>query len=145
MHLAYNRERADIENVSDENFEKLLGRPIPNGKWGGVLTENDAICQLYYAKSGVARLLYKVLTNMKDKAEAKGTPDLNILFIYNMPVRAIAKMSGGMVSKKMTEDILFMFNGHFWRGLGRLIVDFFKNLGNISKFNKSLKQAQNKE
>jgi hypothetical protein len=39
----------------------------------------------------------------------------------------------------MTEDILLIINGHFWRGFGNLLVDFFKNLGNISKFNKSLK------
>ena len=130
----------NIAQVSDADFELLLGHPIPDGHWNGELKENDAICQLYYAKSGVARLLYKVLTNMKEKAEAKGTPDLNILFIYNMPFRAIGKMAGGMVSRKMVDDILFIVNGHFWRGLGRVIVDFFRNMSANSKFNKSLKQ-----
>ena len=130
---------ADIKNVTDSDFEALLGHAIPDGKWSGEITENDALCQLYYAKGAFARFLCRVLTSMKEKADAKGKPDINILFIYNMPIRSIAKMSNGLVSKKMTEDILFMFNGHFWRGLGRLIVDFFKNLGNISKFNKSLK------
>lgn len=136
---------ADIKAVSDADFEALLGHAIPDGKWNGEITENDALCQLYYAKGAFARFLCRVLTSLKNKAEAKGKPNLNILFIYNMPTRAIAKFSNGMVSKKMTEDILFMFNGHFWRGLGRLVVDFFKNLGNISKFNKFLKQAENKE
>ena len=117
----------------------MLGHAIPDGKWSGEITENDALCQLYYAKGAFARFLCRVLTSLKEKAEAKGKPDINILFIYNMPIRSIAKMSNGLVSKKMTEDILFMFNGHFWRGLGRLIVDFFKNLSNSSKFNKSLK------
>lgn len=133
---------ADIKNVSDADFQSLLGHDIPDGKWCGEITENDALCQLYYAKGAFARFLCRVLTKLKEKADAKGQPNLNILFIYNMPIRAIAKMSGGMVSRKMTEDILFMINGHFWRGLGRLIVDFFKNLKNISKFNKSLKEAQ---
>ncbi len=128
----------NIMSVSDADFEQLLGRPIPDGHWSGELTENDAFCQLYYAKSGVARLLYKVLTSLKDKAEAKGTPDLNILFIYNMPFRAMAKMAGGMVSRKMVEDIVFIVNGHFWRGLGRVIVDFFKNMSINGKFNKKL-------
>ena len=129
---------ASIENVSDKEFETLLGRPIPDGSWSGLLTENDAICQLYYAKSGLARLVYKILTNLKNKSEAKGKPDLNILFIYNMPFRAIGKMAGGMVSRKMVDDILFIVNGHFWRGLGRVIVDFFKNLSANSKFKKEL-------
>ena len=131
---------ADIKAVSDADFEALLGHAIPDGKWNGEITENDALCQLYYAKGAFARFLCRVLTSLKNKAEAKGKPNLNILFIYNMPTRAIAKFSNGMVSKKMTEDILFMFNGHFWRGLGRLVVDFFKNLKRISKFNKSLKK-----
>ena len=129
---------ADIENVSDSDFEKLLLRPIPDGKWSGILTENDAICQLYYAKSGLARLVYKILTNIKNKSEAKGKPNLNVLFIYNMPFRAIGKMAGGMVSRRMVDDILFIVNGHFWRGLGRVIVDFFKNLSANSKFKKKL-------
>ena len=136
---------ADIKNVSDADFEALLGRPIPDGKWSGEITENDALCQLYYAKSAFARFLYRTLTSIKEKADAKGEPNLNILFIYNMPIRAMAKFSNGIVSKKMTEDILFMVNGHFWRGLGRLIVDFFKNLATGSKFNKALKEAAKKE
>ena len=129
---------ASIENVSDKEFEALLGRPIPDGSWSGLLTENDAICQLYYAKSGLARLVYKILTNLKNKSEAKGKPDLNILFIYNMPFRAIGKMAGGMVSRKMVDDILFIVNGHFWRGLGRVIVDFFRNLSANAQFKKQL-------
>ena len=129
---------ADIENVPDSDFEQLLGRPIPDGKWGGNLTENDAICQLYYAKTGLARLVYKILTNLKNKSEAKGKPDLNILFIYNMPFRAIAKMSGGMVTRRMVDDILLMVNGHFFRGFGGVVVDFFRGLSASGKFKKSI-------
>ena len=131
-------ESGKIEAVSDAEFETLLGRPIPDGHWSGLLEKNDAICQLYYAKNPVARFAYKVLTSLKDKAEAKGKPDLNILFIYNMPFRAIGKMAGGMVSEKMVDDILFIVNGHFFRGLGRLIVDFFKNMSANSAFVKKL-------
>ena len=131
-----------IENVSDEEFAKLLGRPIPDGKWSGELTRNDAICQMYYAKSAPARWVYKLLTSLKNKAEAKGKPDLNILFVYNMPFRAIGKMAGGMVSDKMVDDIVFLVNGHFWRGLGRIIVDFFRNLKAGSSFVKQLEQEE---
>ncbi len=127
-----------VAQVTDGDFEALLGRSIPDGKWSGELGPNDAICQLYYAKSGPARLVYRVLTGLKDKAEAKGKPDLNILFIYNMPFRAIGKMAGGMVSEEMVDDILFLVNGHFWRGLGRLVRDFFKNLSANNKFMKEL-------
>jgi len=120
-------ESGKVENVSDAEFEALLGRPIPEGSWSGLLEKNDAICQMYYAKNPAARLVWHILTNLKEKAEAKGTPDLNILFIYNMPFRAIGKMTGGAVSDAMVEDILTIVNGHFFRGAGRLIANFFRN------------------
>jgi beta-glucosidase len=83
-------------------------------------------------------MLYKLLTAMKDRAEAKGKPDLTILFIYNMPFRAIGKMVGSVVSEKMVDDILLMVNGHFFRGMGRLVVDFFKNQSANKAFIKKL-------
>ena len=130
---------AAIKNVSDEDYKALLGREIPDGKWGGVLTENDALCQLYYAKSGLARLIYKLLTSAKEKSIAKGKPDLNIFFIYNMPFRAMAKMSGGLVSRRMMEDMLLIVNGHFFKGFGKLIADFFRNLKAKKSFERSIK------
>ena len=136
-------ESGKIGSVSDAEFASLLGRPIPDGHWSGELTKNDAICQLYYAKCGIARLAYKVLTGLKNRSEAKGKPDLNILFIYNMPFRAMGKMAGGMVSEKMVDDIVFLVNGHFFRGLGRVIRDFFQNRRDSQTFMKQLEE--NKE
>ena len=133
-------ESGNITSVSDEEFKKLLNHDIPDGSWSGELTRNDAICQLYYAKTGIARFAYKILTHLKNKSEAKGKPDLNILFIYNMPFRAMGKMSGGMVSDKMVDDIVFLVNGHFWRGLSRLIGDFFINLSANKSFMKKLEK-----
>lgn len=120
-------ESGRITRISEEEYQNLLGRPVPDGHWGGELTRNDAICQLYYAKTGIARLAYKILTRVKEKSEAKGIPDLNILFVYNMPFHALAKMSGGLMSDRMVDDVVLLVNGHFWRGLGRLIGDFFRN------------------
>ena len=60
---------------------------------------------------------------MKKKSEEKGKPDLNILFIYNMPFRGIAKMTGGMVSMEMVAVV----NGHFLKGMKKIIGGFFRN------------------
>ena len=127
-----------ISQVEDKEFEELLGMPIPSGKWSGDLTVNDAICQMYYAKSPIARFAYKKLTQMKKKSEEAGKPDLNILFIYNMPFRAIAKMTGGMVSMEMVEGIVTMVNGHFFRGLGHTIAGFFRNQRQNQKYVKKI-------
>ena len=117
----------DVKNISDGEFEALLGRPIPDGHWSGTLDMNDAICQLYYAKSWVARRAYGIMTNMLNKSIEKGEPDLNITFIYNMPFRGIAKMAGGMCTMEMAEGILTICNGHFFKGLGRVVGGFFRS------------------
>ena len=116
-----------VQSIHDDEFRNLLGHPVPSGKWLGEIGANDAICQMFYAKSALARMVYKRLTAMKKKSEDAGKPDLNILFIYNMPFRGIAKMTGGMVSREMVEGILAIVNGHFFRGAGRVVRGFFRN------------------
>lgn len=131
--LPYDREQLPsyysglIQQVGEREFETLLGHPVPDGKWSGELGINDAICQMYYAKSRLARLAYRCLTKRKKKSEDKGKPDLNILFIYNMPFRGIAKMTGGMVSMEMVNGIVDMVNGHFFTGLKVVIAGYIRN------------------
>lgn len=141
----YNKEQlsayyaADIQNVEDSQFETLLGHSIPDGKWSGELGRNDAICQMYYAKSRLARFIYNRLTVMKKKSEEKGKPDLNILFIYNMPFRGIAKMTGGAVSMEMVDGMVLAVNGHLCKGLGKIIGGFFRNKKANKEYEKKLK------
>ena len=117
---------ARVTDVSDAEFAALLGHAIPPHLWDKTqpLTLNDTVTQLSYAKNPLARLIYRILTRMKNKATAAGKPDLNLLFIYNIPFRGMAKMMNGMVSMAMAEDMLLMVNGHFFRGCGRLIHHF---------------------
>lgn len=129
-----------IHEVSDPEFEELLGHPIPSGKWSGELGINDAVCQMYYAKSSLARLIYRILTGRKKKQEELGKPDLNILFIYNMPFRGIAKMTGGAVSMKMAYGMVDVVNGRFFRGMRKIIGGFLEN----SKANKEYERKLNR-
>lgn len=116
-----------VQNVPREEFEALLGHLVPDGKWSGQLGVNDALCQMYYAKSPLARLICRILNWLKTRSEAKGKPDLNLLFIYNMPFRGIAKMTGGAVSMEMAEGMVLAANGHFFRGMKKIIGGFFAN------------------
>ena len=128
-----------IQAIPDEAFAELLGGPIPDGSWGSMLTENDAICQLGNAKSGLARFVYKQLEKKKQEADAAGKPDLNVLFIYNMPFRAIGKMTGGQVDKKMVDGMVDAVNGHFFSGLGKVIGGYFSNKSANKKYEELLK------
>ena len=127
-----------IQNVEKEEYEILLGYPVPSGKWSGELGFNDAVCQMYYAKSRLARMIYKILTNLKKKSEDKGKPDLNILFIYNMPFRGIAKMTHGAVSMKMAEGMAEVVNGHFMKGMKKVLGGFFENRKANKEYEKKL-------
>ena len=127
-----------IRQVPETEFEVLLGHPVPDGKWSGELGLNDALCQMYYAKSPLARLVWRILTALKDRGEAKGKPDLNLLFIYNMPFRGIAKMTGGAVSMEMAEGMVLAVNGHFFRGMKQIIGGYFANVKANRAYEKKL-------
>ncbi|MCR5468507.1 MAG: glycoside hydrolase family 3 C-terminal domain-containing protein [Lachnospiraceae bacterium] len=130
-----------VRNVHYEEFEKLYAKPLPEEKVGP-LDINDALCQMKDAKSGLCRLAYKILKSNLDKSYEKGVPDLNTMFIYNMPFRAMSKMTGGMVSREMTESIVTIANGHFFKGLGGVISGYFKNARANKKYEKRLNHAE---
>lgn len=130
-----------VQKISDEEYETLLGHKIPSGEWSGQIGVNDAICQMYYAKSRLARFVYKVLTDKKKKSEQTGKPDLNVLFIYNMPLRAIAKMTNGMVGMDMVHGMVQIVNGEFFRGLGKVIGGFISNGVKNRRFERKLRKC----
>jgi beta-glucosidase len=114
--------------VGDREFETLLGRPLPPALWDRAkpLERNDTFTQLVYAKSPLGRLVYAVLRGKKNKAEKRGKPDLNILYIYNMPFRGLAKMTAGAVNMEMADALVELCNGHFFRGTGNLVKAWFR-------------------
>lgn len=130
-----------IQNVSDAEFERLYGTSLPT-ETTGELQLNDALSQMKYAKNGICRLVYRVLQSKLDTAMKKGTPDLNTLFVYNMPFRAISKMTAGMVSREMAESIVTIANGHFFRGVGGVIGGFFRNRRENKKYETILKNGK---
>ena len=85
--------KGDVLHVSDADFEKLLGHPIPNGKTK--IDRNLTLGELNHARSPLGWLVWLVLTILLDVSYKRGKPDLNILFQYNMPLRALAKMTNG--------------------------------------------------
>lgn len=115
-----------VTDINDAEYEVLYGRKIPDGSWSGEIRMNDAICQLYYGKSIIGKIACAVLTRMKKSSEKKGVPNLNVLFIYNMPIRGLAKMTGGAISMEMAEAITEICNGHRLKGTGHLIAACFR-------------------
>lgn len=112
----------DIENIDNGEFEKLYGAPLPDGKWDREreLGYNDTIGQCRYAKGGFARFGYRcigVAYWFLKKIGKRGTANLMMMSVYNMPFRGIARMTGGLVTMPMVDGLLMVVNGRFFKGL----------------------------
>ncbi|WP_413526705.1 glycoside hydrolase family 3 C-terminal domain-containing protein [Marinilactibacillus psychrotolerans] len=118
-----------FQKLNTEDFEQLYGKPLPKEKQAEKysLNRNHTISDMKHAKNLLARLVYKVIDKLLIRSQKKGTPDLNLLFIYNMPFRAIAKMTNGMVDMKMVDSMLIMVNGQTIKGCSKLISNFIAN------------------
>ena len=118
---------ADVAGITNGEFAVLLGRTIPTAHPADDLGAGDPLSEMTRAKSWLARVVGRKLHAMKAKADAKGAPDLNILFILNMPFRAFAKMTNGAASPDMVDAILLAVNGRPLRGLTRAALGFMSN------------------
>ena len=150
-----------MKNVPDAQFAALLGRPIPSSETP--LDRNICFRDLNKSRSPILMLVSAIVTGMVNSSYKKGAPDLNALFIYNMPLRAIGKMAGGMADMGLVDALVreakgwgligiipFLFIGligHKW-GLGILvwilwvigpiIYAFVKNILQNNQFAKKL-------
>ena len=118
--------KGDVLSVSDADFEKLLGHPIPNGKTK--IDRNLTLGELNHARSPLGWLVWLVLTILLDVSYKRGKPDLNVLFQYNMPLRALAKMTNGAISMGMVDGIVMELQGFWILGLVRVIYEAIKNV-----------------
>lgn len=131
--------KGDVLHVSDADFEKLLGHPIPNGKTK--IDRNLTLGELNHARSPLGWLVWLVLTILLDVSYKRGKPDLNILFQYNMPLRALAKMTNGAISMGMVDGIVMELQGFWVLGLVRVIYEAIKNVVLNAQMEKRLRGA----
>ena len=131
--------KGDVLSVSDTDFEKLLGHPIPNGKTK--IDRNLTLGELNHARSPLGWLVWLVLTILLDVSYKRGKPDLNILFQYNMPLRALAKMTNGAISMGMVDGIVMELQGFWILGLVRVIYEAIKNVVLNAQMEKRLRGA----
>ena len=130
---------AQVQNVPDAEFEALLGRPIPENKVH--IDRNMTLGEMGHGRSPIGWLAAAVLGTLLRRSIKKGKPDLNILFQYNMPLRALAKMTNGAISMGMVDGIVMELRGFWIIGLVRVIVEAVKNLVLNSRMEERLKNS----
>ena len=130
---------AQVQNVPDAEFEALLGHAIPENKVR--IDRNMTLGEMGHGRSPIGWLAAAVLGTLLRRSIKKGKPDLNILFQYNMPLRALAKMTNGAISMGMVDGIVMELQGFWIIGLVRVIVEAVKNLVLNSRMEERLKNS----
>ena len=128
-----------ITYVTDAEFEALLGHPIPEDVVR--IDRNMTLGEMDHGRSPLGWLAQRVLRSRLDASFAKGKPDLNTVFQYNMPLRALAKMTNGMVSMGMVDGLVWELKGFWLVGIVRVIYEFIKNAILNAQLKKRLRQG----
>ena len=97
--------------------------------------------ELSHGRSPLGWAASAVLGRLLRKSMENGKPDLNILFQYNMPLRALAKMTNGAVSMGMVDGIVMEAQGFWIIGLLRVAYEAIKNVILNAQLEKRLHQG----
>lgn len=121
-----NYNNININGVDDLEFEKLLGRKLPNSdftfiKKKRILVDyNTTVQQLRFAKgwsgrlfSWSIRLSYRFLRIIGKRK----TANIIQMALYHNPMRNISRLTGGKITWGQLDGLILMFNGKFFKGL----------------------------
>ncbi|MGI6107525.1 MAG: beta-glucosidase [Lachnospiraceae bacterium] len=115
-----------VQDVPDDEFAALLGGEIPQDKVK--IDRNITFGQLIHGRSPIGWLVCGVLTLLMYLSEKKGERNLNLMFVYNMPLRALAKMTEGAFSMGMVDGLVMELKGFWVIGLVRTLAAFIGKL-----------------
>lgn len=118
-------ESGQTQDVPAAEFEALLGHPIPAYKVS--IDRNMTLGEIGHGRSPLGWLVHVIHKHLLNKSLQSGTPDLNLLFNYNMPLRAIAKMTGGIVSMGMVDGLVMELKGFWIIGILRTVGALVRN------------------
>ena len=115
-----------VQRVPDDEWEILLSRPIPADTVK--IDRNMTLGELNHSRSPLCWLVWAVLTMLLNASYKRGKPNLNVMFQYNMPLRALAKMTNGAISMGMVDGVVLEAKGFWVIGLLKVIAEAVKNI-----------------
>ena len=125
-----------IQNIPDAEFEDLLGRPLPEEKTA--IDRTMTLGELNHSRSPLCWLIAGVLTLLLRSGEKRGKPNLNILFQYNMPLRGLAQMTGGIIGEETVDGLVMEAKGLWVVGILRALVGLVQNAVANSRYQAKL-------
>lgn len=138
----------DVNDISEEQFEQLLGNKIPSGDLVFInkrktrinVNYNTTVIELKYARGWLGRalaILIKIVIKFAATFGDKAWANTMIMGVMYQPMRGISRMTGGMISWAQLDGLIDAFNGHFFRGIKAFIKD--------GKIRKKVKKKEEKE
>ena len=127
---------AHVQEVPDAEFEALLGRPLPEE--ATAIDRTMTLGELHHSRSPLCWLIAGVLTLLVRSGEKRGKPNLNILFQYNMPLRGLAQMTGGIIGEETVDGLVLEAKGFWVIGILRALVWLVQNAVANSRYQAKL-------
>lgn len=127
---------AHVQEVPDAEFEALLGRPLPEETTA--IDRTMTLGELNHSRSPLCWLIAGVLTLLVRSGEKNGKPNLNILFQYNMPLRGLAQMTGGIIGEETVDGLVMEAKGFWVIGILRALVGLLQNYVANSRYQAKL-------
>ena len=125
-----------VQEVPDAEFEALLGRPLPEE--ATAIDRTMTLGELHHSRSPLCWLIAGVLTLLVRSGEKRGKPNLNILFQYNMPLRGLAQMTGGIIGEETVDGLVMEAKGFWVIGIQRALVGLVQNAVANSRYQAKL-------
>ena len=125
---------ADVQHVSDADFEALLGRPIPyqDGGFDEVITINNALEDAAGTPAGrkINALLLKLFKTISKGNAAQ--EKMMTSMALQIPIRCFISMSMGVFTPEMAEGLCMILNGQgTMKGIGRILSGLAGAVQNI--------------
>lgn len=133
--LLFLRDKMNTPTQFDERrfIRFLFGRNLDLG--GATIS---AFVLLFGATVLVCWLIAGALSLLLKAGEKKGKPDLNILFQYNMPLRALAQMTNGALGEEFVDGLVLEAKGFWIIGILRALVGLVQNVVGNSRWQAKL-------
>lgn len=133
---------ANVRNVSDSEFEALLGFEIPPTEHdrSKELTILNSLEDAKYTKwGGIVNKLVDKAVNAALGKDASDTAGMVKAMALELPIRNFVTMSGGVFTPEMAEGLLLILNDKApAKGLGKIIAGLVKSIKNIPQLLKSV-------
>ena len=129
-----------VQGVSDAEVSDLLGHDLPSSK----VTVGPNMCfrDLNHGRSPVFWLVWAVMHALVRAGERRNKPNLNVLYIYNMPLRALATNAGSVFSPGMVDALVMEIRGFWFIGFARLLFEWLRAVWENGALERELAYAE---